>query len=277
MKATPVIRWIGGKRNFVPKLAPQISSYLDRTGGHYYEPFVGGGAMALALGREKMSVSDVIEDLVNLYVTIRDEPVQLCEQLLDMAEWGTEEKNYYLVRDTDPGHWPTDVAARMVYLSAHSFNGLWRTNKSGQMNAAYGKKAGRITDELIERIGAAHEALKTTDTHFSDFELLLNRAKEGDLVYLDPPYHDTYVGYSGEGFNLADQERLALRICEAVDRGAAVLVHNSDTTLTRFLYEDLGYIVVTQEPRAVNRDGKGRGKTGCLLASNVPELLSAYA
>lgn len=275
-RAQPVIRWIGGKRNFVPKLAPQITYYLNESGGRYIEPFVGGGAMALALGRPRMLVGDTIEDLVNLYVAIRDEPDRLCSQLIDMREWGTEEENYYIARDTDPGTNPVDVATRMVYLSSHSFNGLWRTNQEGKMNAAYGKRSGRITEELLDKIWLAHRALGDTNIFHRDFEHLLRMADKDDLVYLDPPYWDTYTGYSGGGFSEADHERLALLMYEAVDRGAAVLIHNSDTPLTRFWYEGL-YAVVTKEPRNVNRDGKGRGKTGCLLASNVPALLSAYA
>ena len=271
-RAAPVIRYAGGKRKFVPLLAEPISDYLDETGGHYFEPFVGGGAMALALGRNNMSVSDTISDLIMMYVAIRDSPEELCAQLFDMVAWGTEEKHYYTVRDTDPGHWPEDIAARMIYLSAHSFNGIWRTNKSGKMNVPYGKVSGRITGDLLRRIEEASRALEGTNTLHSDFSTLLSRAKEGDLVYLDPPYWNTYDGYSGAGFAEADQERLALLIYQAHDRGAAILVHNSDTPETRFWYEQLD-IVVTQEPRSVNRDGKGRGKTGCLLATNRPELL----
>ncbi len=273
-KAIPFLKWIGGKRKFVPTLAPQIKTYLKDSGGKYYEPFMGGGAMALALGLPDMQLNDVIPDLVRTYRAVRDEPVKVALLLCELRDWGTEESNYYAVRASEPD---TDVeaAARMVYLNIHCFNGLYRTNKKGKFNAAYGKQADKITDALLERIGTAAEALEHSTIVNGDFEPAMKSAGEGDLIYVDPPYDGTYVGYSGEGFCGVSQDRLASELCEAHKRGAAFICHNSSTEKVRnwFSYATM---VNAGESRAVNRDGGGRGKVPCLLITNRPGLLIAH-
>lgn len=269
--AIPFLKWIGGKKNFVPTLAPTIKAYLEETGGDYYEPFMGGGAMALALGLPDMQLNDVIEDLVKTYRAVRDNPIDVVLLLSELRDWGTEESNYYSVRATEPGK-DIEVAARMIYLNMHCFNGLWRTNKKGQMNAAYGKQSGKLTDSLFERIGEASKALKHADIYEGDFEPVVKQAGEGDLVYVDPPYDGTYAGYSEGGFCGVSQDRLASELCEAHKKGVAFICHNSDTEKVRSWYS-FATLLPSGESRAVNADGGGRGKAKCLLITNKPSLL----
>lgn len=279
-KAVPFLKWVGGKKNFVPTLAPPIKAYLDESGGTYFEPFIGGAAMALALGLgygEKgdvpamMVVNDIIEPLTYTYRAVRDEPVEVAMLLCELRDWGSAEDNYYAVRASEPST-EIEAAARMIYLNAHCFNGLWRTNKTGQMNAAYGKQEDKITDALLERMGKASEALQSTTIRTGDFEPVVKEAGEGDLIYVDPPYDGTYVGYSGEGFCGVSQDRLASELYQAHTRGAAFICHNSDTEKVRSWY-DYATLMPAGESRAVNRDGGGREKVPCLLITNKPSLL----
>lgn len=273
-KAVPFLKWAGGKKNFVPMLAPAISTYLVGTGGHYVEPFVGGGAMMLALDHKPMIINDVIEDLTQTYTAVRDSAMEVALLLCELREFGTDEKSYYAVRASIPD---TDVetAARMIYLNAQCFNGIWRENKSGLMNVPYGKKENKVTDALIDRIGAASEALQDIEIFNGDFEPVVKKAEEGDLLYVDPPYDGTYVGYSEGGFCGVSQDRLASELYQAHLRGAAFICHNSDTEKVRSWY-DYATLVDTKEARSVNRDAGGRGKAPCLLITNRPDLLVDY-
>jgi len=273
-KAIPFLKWVGGKKAFVPTLAPTIKTYLEETGGTYYEPFSGGLAMALGLGLERMVVNDTLEDLVRTYRAVKETPVDVGLLLCELREWGTQEDNYYAVRASDPD---TDVeaAARMIYLNAHCFNGLWRTNKKGKMNAAYGHASDKITDALLERMGAASEALQGTEIQHGDFEPCVRQAGEGDLIYADPPYDGTYVGYSADGYTGVSQDRLSAELYYAHQRGAAFLCHNSDTEKVRSWYT-YATSVPAQERRSVNRNKAGRGKVPCLLITNRPGLLRAH-
>jgi DNA adenine methylase len=271
IEAKPFLRWAGGKKNFVPTLAPQILDYLEASGGRYFEPFLGGGSMALHLGIE-CQLGDIIEDLTAAYMAIRDAPVELATLVYELSQWGTEERHYYAVRDTEPDTL-IERGARMIYLNAHCFNGIWRENKSGKMNVPYGKKKDRITDSLIERLGFASEALQKATIFTGDFEPLLKGARAGDLIYADPPYDDTFSSYAGEGFGKVSQERLAATLYEAHTKGVAFIAHNSDTEKVRWWYNEFASLLPTGETRSVNSDGKGRGKAPCLLITNQPELV----
>jgi len=274
IKAIPFLRWVGGKKNFVPTLAPTIKTYLEETKGHYIEPFVGGGAMMLALGLPKTVINDVLPDLTKTYLAVRDSPVEVGLLLCELRDWGTEENHYYAVRASEPDS-DVDAAARMIYLNAHCFNGIWRTNKSGKMNVPYGKKADKITDALLERIGEASEALQGVEVFNEDFEPVVKAAEEGDLLYVDPPYDGTFVDYAEEGFVGMSQHRLGSELAEADKRGVAFICHNADTELVRNWFS-YATIVRVGEARSVNSDGKGRGKAPCLLITNRPGLLAGH-
>ena len=275
-EAKPFLRWVGGKKNFVPTLAPQILAYLENSGGRYFEPFLGGGSMALHLGLPGMQLGDVLEDLTAAYLSVRDSPVELATMAYQLGQWGTGESHYYAVRGTEPDTL-VERGARMIYLNAHCFNGIWRMNKSGGMNTPYGKKADRITDSLIERIGFASESLKGASVYTGDFEPLVKGARKGDLIYLDPPYDDTFSGYSGDGFGKVSQERLAASLYDAHLRGVSFVAHNADTEKVRWWYNEFATLLPTGESRSVNSDGQGRGKAPCLLITNRPELVLQVA
>lgn len=272
--AVPFLKWIGGKKNFVPTLAPPMKTYLEETGGYYIEPFVGGGAMMLGLGMKNMVINDVLTDLTRTYTAVRDNPVEVGMLLCQLREFGTDEDSYYIVRggvpDTD-----VEVAARMIYLNAQCFNGLWRSNLKGEMNAAYGHAEGKVTDALLERMGAASEAIQGVEIFNSDFERVVKAAGEGDLLYVDPPYDGTYTSYSAGGFCGVSQDRLGSELAAADKRGVAFICHNNDTEKVRNWFS-YATIVPSGESRAVNRDGESRGKVPCLLITNRPGLLRGH-
>ena len=45
MPAKPFVKWVGGKRSLLPELLRRVPERFN----HYYEPFVGGGALFYAL------------------------------------------------------------------------------------------------------------------------------------------------------------------------------------------------------------------------------------
>jgi len=274
-EAKPFLRWAGGKAKAVPLLAPAITSYLQETGGRYFEPFLGGGAMALHLGFPNMVLNDIIPDLAATYECLRDDALELAKSVYQLGQWGTKEENYYLVRSTQPDTM-MDQAVRMLYLNAHCFNGIWRTNRSGGMNVPYGKKENRITDSLIERLEAASNALQGAEIRNQDFEPVLRDAKKGDLVYLDPPYDGTFSDYAEGGFCGVGQDRLGSELNQAHRRGVVFICHNSDTEKVRSWF-NYAKLLNFKEARSVNSDGKGRGKANCLLITNRPELLLQMA
>ena len=77
----------------------------------------------------------------------------------------------------------------------------------------------------------------------SDFEPVIERARAGDLVFVDPPYtvrhnFNGFLKYNESIFSWADQVRLSECVKAAVQRGAAVIVTNANHESVVDLYKD---------------------------------------
>ncbi|MCQ2798793.1 MAG: Dam family site-specific DNA-(adenine-N6)-methyltransferase, partial [Bacilli bacterium] len=150
--AQPILKWAGGKR----LLLNQILHFFPKKFNTYYEPFLGGASVLLALQPKKAVVNDLNEELVNVYRTIKDNPLDLIESLKSHAEKHSKEY-YYKVRNLDredgyAGVALCEKAARIVYLNRTCYNGLYRVNSKGYFNTPMGGyKKPRICDaENIE-------------------------------------------------------------------------------------------------------------------------------
>ncbi len=76
-----------------------------------------------------------------------------------------------------------------------------------------------------------------------DFEVVASQAKEGDLVFLDPPYvtghrNNGFVDYNEVLFSWEDQVRLAKVARRLRRRGCFVVVTNADHESISELYWD---------------------------------------
>lgn len=118
---------------------------------------------------------------------VRDEPSQVAALL---TKFLPNERDFYRVRSQDVSLMTaTERAARFIYLNRLCFNGLYRTNRLGHFNVPYGRssKTGHLPDEHTLRDAAA--ALSVASIVAADFNsALATEIKEGDFVYMDPPY-----------------------------------------------------------------------------------------
>ncbi len=229
----PLIKWPGGKRWLLNELLPLI----QHPNGRYYEPFVGGGAVFFGLRPKKATLSDVNIELINLYKQLRDDPTRL---LKTVSQFKNSESEYYRLRESSP---KTDVAraARLLYLTRLSFNGIYRVNRQGQFNVPYGAtQRSEVCDanHLFE-ISRALQRIKLLGL---DFECATSDAKAGDTVYFDPPYSVAYgvsgfLKYNDNIFSWADQIRLRDHALKLGRRGVRVFISNADHESITSLYK----------------------------------------
>jgi DNA adenine methylase len=64
-KLTPFIKWAGGKEQELKHILPLVPPFE-----HYYEPFVGGGAVFFSVQARRAFINDKSPELVNLYRVI---------------------------------------------------------------------------------------------------------------------------------------------------------------------------------------------------------------
>ncbi len=231
---TPLLKWPGGKRRLVQYIIPLLPERYNT----YYEPFLGGGALFFALQPKVACLSDKNRELISAYNQIRNAPQEVIGYLEKLPN---SERQYYTVRSASPRSM-AERAARLIYLSELSFNGIHRVNRKGQFNVPYGYKT-HLTPCEPERIKAASELLKKATIDCRDFEVAVKSARRGDVVYLDPPYtvahgNNGFLKYNAKIFSWDDQTRLAKVAHTLADRGCSVVVSNANHPSIRKMYQD---------------------------------------
>jgi len=262
----PFLKWAGGKRQLLPELMKALPDEFY----HYYEPFVGGGALffnmrALGWGGHA-TLADSNDLLMRTYLGVRND----VEAVIDDLKGATYSKEEFLEQrarqpfvQENPD--PTVVAAWLIYLNKTCFNGLWRVNSKGQFNVPFG----RYTNPTIcdaEGLRACASALRKTKLLTADFERTVKSAETGDLVYLDPPYAPVnttsdFTGYTKAGFDGPDQERLRDCALKLKERGVHVILSNADVEIVRKLYRKFN-IRRVEARRAINSKATSRGSVG---------------
>lgn len=244
----PIIKWAGGKRRF----ARQICELLGNEFNNYYEPFVGGAAILFYLQPTNACCSDINEEIINLYNVVKNNPDELIETLRPYVDMNNS-VDYLRIRGLDRNQvafaalTSIERAARFMYLNHTCFNGLWRVNRRGENNVPFGKYVHpKILTE--DEIRQASDFFNNNNVTFevNDYQIVANRAQEGDLVYFDPPYdveqgQNSFVGYTANGFTRENQRQLKQLCDELVQRGVTVGISNSNTEFIRNLYTEGPY------------------------------------
>lgn len=242
------LKWAGGKRSILSEIHSRIPEYS----GQYIEPFLGGGSVFFSqeISRKKL-VSDSNSELINTYITVRDNPDELMSRL---SKFQNTPEEFYEVRswDRETGYDQrdkVDKAARFIFLNKTCYNGLYRVNSKGEFNVPFGKyKNPLILNE--ESIVAAHKFLShKTDGMFTstitcgDYLETVEKAGTGDFVYLDPPYvplskTEAFVSYTSEGFGETQQLELRDALLALKRKEIPFLMSNSDTPFIEEHYEN---------------------------------------
>lgn len=262
-RISPILKWAGGKRQLLPQLLNLIPADFDC----YFEPFLGAGAVFLALEPKKAIVNDTNIELINVYRVIKENPEALID-LLKNYERSHCPQFYYSIRNLD-----RDIesfsqlsnlnkAARTIYLNRTCYNGLYRVNKSGFFNTPIGHNSSiQIVNE--RGIYGISRFLNESDVSFLmvDYKEALKGVSSSDFVFLDPPYYplqqDSFLRYDSSYFGKKQQEELKRVFDELTYNGIKVIETNSDCTEIRDLYCDYNLIEV-EVRRNINSIASGR-------------------
>ena len=265
----PIVKWVGGKRQLMFELLKNMPKSYNR----YFEPFIGGGALFFELQPQNGYISDMNEELINLYSVVRDDVYNLID---DLNKHKVSKEYFLKIRNldrTEKYNKLSDIqkASRFIYLNRTCFNGLYRVNSQGQFNVPFGNyKNPKIVD--AENLINCSKLLKNTEICCADFSGILNKVQKGDFVYFDPPYvplneTSSFTSYTKDGFDIDMQFKLR-DVCDELDnKGVMFMLSNSDTKLVNELYSNYEIKKVFAS-RAINANGNGRGKITEVLVRN---------
>ena len=265
----PIVKWVGGKRQLMFELLKNMPKSYNR----YFEPFIGGGALFFELQPENAYISDMNEELINLYSVVRDNVYEL---ISDLNKHEVSKEYFIDIRNLDRTSEYKNLsnvqrASRFIYLNRTCFNGLYRVNSQGQFNVLFGNyKNPRIVNE--NNLLNCSELLKNTEIKCADFSEILTKVKKGDFVYFDPPYvplneTSSFTSYTKDGFDMDMQFKLR-EVCDELDSmGVMFMLSNSDTKFINELYSNYEIKKVFAS-RAVNANAESRGKITEVLVRN---------
>jgi DNA adenine methylase len=198
----PLVKWSGGKSDEIK----QFEKYFPANYDSYLEPFIGGGSVYFNVRPKKAVISDVHEELVAFYQSIKDGHANKIHEF--MQQNLNDELTYYKVRDKMAINSPLDNAMRFYYLRKTCFRGMLRYNKQGKFNIPFGKYNTINYSELLNPLYT--DLLTNTLVVRAGFEFIFeNYNDENNFMFLDPPYDSEFTDYGYCKFGKEEQKKLA--------------------------------------------------------------------
>jgi DNA adenine methylase len=261
----PFLRWAGSKR----LLLPVLRQFWTPRHKRYIEPFAGSACLYFAIAPPKAILGDLNSELIATYLEVKyrvDSVLKELEQLRPASK-----REYKRLRRVELATLtPAARAARFIYLNRFCFNGIYRTNLLGQFNVPYsGNRCGSLPAE--DAFKKCSRRLHQARFVSGDFEKVLNKAKKGDLVYMDPPFavraRRIFHEYDPSTFTPKDIARLRGQMKRLDSAGISFVVSYAESDEADVLRKGFKYQTV-----AVRRHIAGfaahRAVTNELLISN---------
>ncbi|MCK5640415.1 MAG: Dam family site-specific DNA-(adenine-N6)-methyltransferase [Gammaproteobacteria bacterium] len=262
----PFLKWAGNKYQIIDRIKQQLPE-----GKRLIEPFAGSGAVFLNTDYPRYLLTDTNNDLINLYNFLKKEGQEFIEYCRPLySEKNNQEERYYALRDEfNSCSDSRRRSALFVYLNRHGYNGLCRYNKKGGYNVPFGRYKRPYFPE--KEMVAFHLKAKRATFKYQDFQTTIKQAREGDVIYCDPPYvplspSANFTSYSSGGFDMELQQTLADIATQAAERNIPVLISNHKTKFTEEAYQAASDIKRFHVRRYISCNGNKRGKAGELLA-----------
>ncbi len=300
--AKPFLKWAGGKSQLLSQFEQLYPASLKEGKiKHYFEPFLGSGAVFLHIVQQYNIQSawlyDVNPELVLTWKTVQKNPADLTERLYtiekkyhklnkkDQLAFFYKQREQYNKKRPSINHtrfsdeW-IKRAAQLIFLNRTCFNGLYRVNSKGNFNTP----AGRYNNPAIcdaENLMAVSKLLSKAEIQHADFKQVLKNLKKNAFIYFDPPYRPLtstalFNTYAKEAFSDTEQTVLAALFAQLDAKGEYVMLSNSDpkNANPRDNFFDKLYrsYHITRIParRIINANATKRGPVNELVITNYP-------
>ncbi len=261
----PFLKWAGNKKSIVHKIKPLLPP-----GKRLIEPFCGSAAVFLNTHYSENLICDNNADLINIYLQLQtdsDNFINYCKKYF--IDKNNDPDKYYQLRTRFNNTRNKKIrAALFLYLNKHGYNGLCRYNKSGGFNVPVGRYKTITLPEA--RMKYFSKRSQNAEFAIKDFSTTIQDAREGDVIYCDPPYvplndSNSSFQYEKNGFNMQQQEQLARLAEDAAGRGIPVLISNHLTDFTREIYKN-GELTEFSVRRTISCKGDNRVRAQEVLA-----------
>ena len=235
------LKWLGGKR----KELPIINKVIDKLDiNNYYEPFLGGGSSLLNIldkkNINKAYLNDNFKSLIDAYKFSKDKNLDYLKKLnefqiifdnsnIDFYNLNDEYEKlklnskrkvdttlkkiviYTYIRNIYNTTKDEIIkAASLIFIRKYAFSGMFRYNKSGYFNVPYGG-TGYDKNSLINRnLYFKNYNFDKCEFFNLDYKEFFNQQYfiKNDLIFIDPPYDESFDNYNNSTFDKQEQENL---------------------------------------------------------------------
>jgi DNA adenine methylase len=214
---TQLLKWIGSKQ----RIAHEIISFFPKQFEVYHEPFLGSGGVLAVLAPKKAEAADSFKPLVEIWNALKHDPDSV-------KRWYSERWESY--NDGNPIEEYEKIKASynkfsngpdLLFLSRSCYGGVIRfRKKDGYMSTPCGVHTPILPAVFSMRVDQWHARVKGTNFFHREYGESIDRARNGDVVYCDPPYsYSQAILYGAQNFALEDLFR---NIEKAKSRGVFV-------------------------------------------------------
>ena len=228
---------------------------------------------------EKAHLNDLNEKLINTYIDVRDNQLELIEKLkkLESDYNGSPEKKIFFLDKRDEfnsSKKSIQKSALFIFLNKTGFNGMYRENSKGEYNIPFGQMKNPLicNENLLKNISKLLNDKKVVFSSKS-FEKVVVDEKDA-FYYLDPPYRpisktSSFTDYTKSSFN--DETQLALKeYCDKIEEKGSFFMQSNSYSEDGFfqnLYQNrkINNLKVT---RTISADGTKRNKASEILIKN---------
>lgn len=278
----PFLKWVGGKTQLLKKIIEKIPREMN----NYFETFLGGGAVLLAVlslkkrGDIKISgniyASDINESLINVYQKIQTEKDELYDLIQTIIKEYDGIEEYYGTKPTNKNealsskesyyYWlranyntedkkTLKSAALFMIINKLCFRGMYREGPNGY-NVPFGhykKTPSIITKQEIDVISDLIQEVTFISCSFEAMFDIINISR--DFVYLDPPYapenEKSFVEYVAGGFGTELHKTLFNKTKELDIKGVRFVMSNANVKLVTTAFQEFNIEKVVAR-RAIN-------------------------
>lgn len=253
------IRRPGNKSRHLKKIIPFVPHFT----GRYIEPFVGTGAMLLELLPDSFIINDLNSDISAIWSLVKKNPEYIITEITlfkgKFLGLNADEKLAYCKKIVGKlrgykGDKQTVMYLLMVYCSymgiltrgdKEYFDGIY-------LNLRDGKIAHIFTDSYTRKLRFLKDYLQKGYVYCTDYNIILNKARKGDFVFLDPPYiEEKKYGFQYNKDGAFDIQKLLVAVKRLDSIGVKWMMTQIDNDLVRRVFK--GYFFVGYDATTTNR------------------------
>ncbi len=231
---TQLLKWVGNKQRF----AHEIVAHLPKDYGTYFEPFLGAAGVMANLQPHRAVGSDSFAPLAEIWQALSEAPDTLIawyeerHALFSVGDRVAEYERIKACYNAQPN------GADFLFLCRACYGGVVRfRRKDGHMSTPCGSHPVISPEKFAKRVAMWRERLQGARFACLDYRAAMAMAREGDVVYCDPPYaHSQTILYGAQNFRL---EELFATITACKARGVRVAMSIDGTKKSGNVYCDI--------------------------------------